>query len=109
MQPASVGLERIVSKSLRQASPDEAPVLAWPLACGNRVSKRTRALDFADGILRVQVPDFGWMKELQTFAAQYLAILNRYVAESVKRIEFVIEGNNQNNPSPKNQFPKNQR
>ncbi len=90
MQPVAIGLQSIVIRSLRQAAPGEAPILAWPLVCGNSVSKRTRALDFTDGILRVEVQDAGWRSELQTIAAQYLAILNRYVNESVKRIDFVI-------------------
>jgi len=90
MQPVAVGLQTIVIRSLRQAAAEDAPLLAWPLACGNSVSKRTRAIDFAEGILRVEVPDAGWRSELQTIAGQYLAILNRYVNESVKRIEFVI-------------------
>jgi hypothetical protein len=47
-------------------------------------------LDYANGVLRVEVPDKGWRAELQALAAQYLAILNRYVSDSVKRIEFVI-------------------
>jgi Dna[CI] antecedent, DciA len=68
----------------------EGPVLAWALACGHAVAARTQALDFAQGILRVEVPDAGWRAELQALAPQYLAVINRYVAESVKRIEFVI-------------------
>jgi hypothetical protein len=47
-------------------------------------------LDFADGILRVEVSDKGWKAELQALAPQYLAVINRYVGESVKRIEFVV-------------------
>jgi len=38
----------------------------------------------------VEVPDWGWRAELQALAPQYLAVINRYVAESVRRIEFVI-------------------
>jgi hypothetical protein len=90
MQPVAVGLQSLVIRSLRQAAPAEAPILAWPLVCGTSVSKRTTALDYADGVLRVEVPDKGWRAELQALAAQYLAILNRYVSDSVKRIEFVI-------------------
>lgn len=90
MEPANVGLEKVLSKSMRKIRPEEAPVLAWPLACGNRVSNRTRALDYANGILRVQVPDPGWRSELQCIAAQYLVILNRYVGGAVRRIEFVV-------------------
>jgi hypothetical protein len=92
MEHASVGLERIVVGSLRRAHSGEGPVLAWPLACGQAVAARTMALEFADGVLRVQVPDAGWRKELQALAPQYLAVINRYVAESVKKIEFVMKG-----------------
>jgi len=38
----------------------------------------------------VQVPDAGWRTELKALAPQYLAIINRYLAESVTRIEFVV-------------------
>ena len=38
----------------------------------------------------MEVPDAGWRTELQALAPQYLAVINRYVAESVRRIEFVI-------------------
>jgi hypothetical protein len=57
------------------------------------VAARTRALDFVDGILRIQVPDAGWRRELQTLAPRYLAALNRYVANSVTRIEFIVSAN----------------
>lgn len=84
------GLEKVVARSLRKAPAGQAPLLAWPLACGSAVAERTRALDFADGILRVEVPDVGWRRELQALAPRYVASLNRYVADTVTRVEFVI-------------------
>jgi len=95
MEPAGPGLEKIVAGSLRRAPAAQGPVLAWPIACGQGVASRTVALDFQQGILRVQVPDAGWRKELQSLAAQYLAVINRYTGESVKRIEFVVGGENE--------------
>jgi hypothetical protein len=56
---------------------------------------RTRALDFADGTLRVEVPDAGWRKELQALAPRYLVTLNRYGAEKVTRVEFTVAGRKQ--------------
>jgi hypothetical protein len=38
----------------------------------------------------VEVPDAGWRAELQSLAPQYVAVINRYVAETVNRIEFII-------------------
>jgi predicted nucleic acid-binding Zn ribbon protein len=89
MEQIGPGLEKVVAGSLRRAA-GEGPVLAWPLACGSKVAERTRALDFAAGVLRVEVPDAGWRAELRQLAPQYLAAINRYVSEGVKRIEFVV-------------------
>lgn len=91
MEHAGAGLETVIAKGLRQAPPAEGPLLAWPLACGSAVAQRTRALDFANGILRVEVPDKGWRAELQALAPQYLAVMNRYVRSGVQRIEFVLK------------------
>ncbi len=90
MEHASGGLERVVASSLRHSPAGHGPVLAWPLACGQAVAQRTLALDFAQGVLRVEVPDVGWRAQLQLLAPQYRAVINRYVAESIRRIEFVI-------------------
>lgn len=90
LQPPAAGLERVVTRSLRKAPVAEGPLLAWPVACGSAVAARTRALDFVNGILRVQVPDVGWRRELQSLAPRYLATLNRYLGNCVLRIEFIV-------------------
>lgn len=90
MESAGSDLEKIVARSLRQVPPGQAPLLAWPVVCGSAVAERTRALSFADGVLRVAVADTGWRSELQSLAPRYLASINRYTAEPVLRIEFVI-------------------
>ena len=90
MQPPAAGLERVITRSLRKAPTGESPLLAWPVACGSAVGARTRALDFVDGILRVEVPDAGWRRELQALAPRYLATLNRYLGDRVTRIEFLV-------------------
>jgi len=87
MEHAATGLEKIVAQSLHRAPQAEAPLLAWPMACGHAVAERTRALDCVQGVLRVEVPDLSWRNELQALAPRYLAAINRYV--SVQRIEFV--------------------
>ena len=92
MEHAAAGLEKIMTHALHQGPANDAPRLAWPLACGHAVGERTRAMDFADGILRVEVPDASWRAELKALAPQYVAVINRYVRESVRRIEFVVAG-----------------
>ena len=90
LDPAGSELEKIVARSLRQAPPLEAPLMAWPVVCGSAVAERTQALSFRDGVLRVAVPEAGWKSELQILAPRYLAAINRYTTEAVHRIEFVV-------------------
>jgi Dna[CI] antecedent DciA-like protein len=90
LEQAGAGLEKIVAESLRRLPPAEAPLMAWPLVCGSAVAERTLAVGFSGGILRVEVADAGWQRELQTLAPRYLAMINHYVRQSVRRIEFVV-------------------
>lgn len=90
MEQVGSDLEKIVARSLRQAPPAQAPLLAWPVVCGSAVAERTRALTFEDGILRVEVADAGWRSELQALAPRYVAAINGYTVEMVRRIEFVV-------------------
>ncbi len=50
----------------------------------------TRTMEQVGTGLEKIVADWGWRAELQELAPSYLAVINRYVVESVKRIEFVI-------------------
>jgi predicted nucleic acid-binding Zn ribbon protein len=87
---AGSDLDKIVARSLRQLPPAQAPIMAWPVVCGSAVAERTRALTFVDGVLQVAVADTGWKSELQQLAPRYLASINRYTVQPVRRIEFVI-------------------
>jgi len=91
-EPAGEGLEKLVTDLLRHVPEDQAPLSAWPLVCGSAVAERTRAAGFADGVLRVEVPDARWQRELRELAPRYVAVLNRYCRRDVNRIEFVVMG-----------------
>jgi hypothetical protein len=88
VEPIAATLEKIVTRRVRRAA--NSPVLAWPLACGSAVAARTQAVSFAHGRLRIEVPNAGWRAELQHLAPRYLVALNRYSADAVNRIEFVL-------------------
>ncbi len=90
MEQAGAGLDKIVEQSLRQARPADAPLLAWPIVCGSAVAARTRALSFEDGVLLVEVPDAGWRTELRSLAPRYVASVNRYTPQTVRKIDFVL-------------------
>ncbi len=90
LEQAGLDLEKLIAQSLKLATPSEAPLLAWPVVCGSAVAERTRALDFQQGVLRIEVADSGWKTELQALAPRYLASINRYTSDPVRRIEFVV-------------------
>jgi hypothetical protein len=92
VEQAGAGLEKVVADSLRRLPPAEAPLIVWPLVCGSPVAERTRAVGFANGVLRVEVSDVGWKRELQALAPRYVATINRYVGQHVQRVEFVLRG-----------------
>jgi len=89
MHHAKATLSRIYANAVQQAAGAQAPVIAWPLACGPKVAQRTVALGCANGELAVRVPDKVWRNELQCFSAQYIAALNLMSRHKVKSIRFV--------------------
>jgi hypothetical protein len=89
MQHAGPTLRKIFRDDVCRKGTD-APMLAWPLACGTKVAERATALSFADGVLTVAVPDATWQRQLQSFAAQYLAALRGISSQKVDKITFIV-------------------
>ena len=92
MQHASSTLKKIFADTLRREAGADAPLLAWPLACGAKVAEKTAAISYADGVLTVEVPDAAWQQQLRGLHRQYLAALKPLTAQSVNAIKFVVEG-----------------
>lgn len=92
MRHAGTTLKKIFAETLRREAGDDAPLLAWPLACGVKVAEKTSATGYADGVLTVEVPDATWQKQLRDFERQYLAALRPVSAHRVNAIQFVVKG-----------------
>jgi predicted nucleic acid-binding Zn ribbon protein len=90
MQHARGTLKKIFAENVCAKAGDEAPLLAWPVACGGAVASRTRALSFVDGMLVVAVPDAVWRNQLQFMSQQYLAGMNQIAGQTVRSISFVV-------------------
>jgi hypothetical protein len=89
MQHAASTLRKIFRDNVCREGSD-APLLAWPLACGSKIAERAKALTFVNGTLTVVVPDEIWRRQLQSFAMQYLSALNQISSTKVDRLNFVI-------------------
>ncbi len=91
MQHAVSGLAKIFTDLLRDAPPEEAVRLAWPVVCGAQVAARARPVDFSRGLLRVEVPDKTWRAQLVELERRYVGELCELLGkDAVKRIEFVV-------------------
>ena len=92
MRHASSTLKKIFAETLRQQAGDDAPLLAWPLACGAKVAEKTSAIGYAGEVLTVEVPDATWQHQLQGLHQQYLLALKPISTQPVKAIKFVVKG-----------------
>ncbi|HEY4930718.1 MAG TPA: DUF721 domain-containing protein [Terriglobales bacterium] len=90
MQHARGTLKKIFTQKVCANAGAEAPLLAWPVACGGAVAANTRALSFVDGALVVAVPDAVWRNQLQFMSQQYLTGLNQIAGQTVRSISFVV-------------------
>jgi len=91
MEHSRGDLHRLFTEALKNATADEAPLLAWPLVCGAGVANRTRAMDFANGLLRIEVPDQAWKAQLEALKADYLRAFGTLVIQKrVDQIEFIV-------------------
>ena len=95
MLPITPTLQKIAADVLQSAPVNEAPLLAWPMACGSSVAGRTKALSFADGVLTIAAADKAWCTQLSSFSDSYLQTLNRICPTQVLRLRFIIETSDQ--------------
>ena len=64
---------------------------AWPEAAGEMLHDRTRAVEYANGRLVIEVQDATWKRNLEYLAPQILAKLNRKIEPSgVDLIDFRV-------------------
>jgi predicted nucleic acid-binding Zn ribbon protein len=91
MLHAGPTLKKIFADMVRRDAGDDAPLLAWPLACGTKIAEKTAAIGYADGVLTVEVPDATWRHQLQALQHQYLAALKPLSVHPVNAIKFVVK------------------
>ncbi len=89
MQHAGSTLRKIFRDNVCHEGTD-APLLAWPLACGTKIAERAQAISFIDGTLTVAVPDETWRRQLLSFVSQYLVAMSGITSQRVNKIEFVV-------------------
>jgi predicted nucleic acid-binding Zn ribbon protein len=90
MERAAAGLVKVMAEVLRRVPASEAPLMIWPMVCGQAVARCTRAVSFSGGVLCVEVSDAAWRAQLSGLAGKYLAAINSVVPEAVREIRFEV-------------------
>lgn len=92
MEPIRSGLRQIMGDFLKTQPAQDAPVLAWPVVCGADIAARTRALEFSNGRLTIEVPDTTWRHQLAAFIPRYISGFNELLGPVVKEVYFEAAG-----------------
>jgi len=91
VQPASSIVPRLLRDlGLEQGLLGFRAVTEWPDVVGARIARRTRAVSFENGVLRVEVEGSAWRFELGFLERRLLLELERRLgARAVRKLQFV--------------------
>ncbi len=66
-------------------------VVEWPALAGERIARRTRATDFRDGVLTVEVEGSAWMHELGFLKRELVRKVNQHLGgTTVRDVRFIL-------------------
>ena len=81
-------------RSLAALSEEDRLAAAWPVVCGKAMAERGTVMGYVDGIVRVQVEDGAWLRQLVSMRVQLAGEMARIAGVKVSEIHF--EGKRKN-------------
>ncbi len=88
-------LKGSLGRSLQALQEEDKLAMAWPLVCGRAMAEHGAVVGFADGVLRVQVADGPWRRQLISMQGQLAAEMGRVAGVKVTEIHWEIKRNNE--------------
>jgi len=79
-------LKGSLARSLGALSDQDRLAAAWPVACGKTMAGRGTVVGYADGIVRVQVDDGAWLRQLTSMRGQLAGEMARIAGVTVSEI-----------------------
>jgi hypothetical protein len=77
-----------LAQSLGGLSDEDRLAAAWPVACGKAMADRGTVVGFADGVVRVQVEDGAWLRQLISMRRHLAGEMARIAGVTVSEIHF---------------------
>ena len=86
------GMRDLLKDSLRRSlgalSDEDRLAAAWPVACGRAMAERGTVVGYGDGVVRVQVEDGVWLRQLMSMRVQLAGEMARIAGVRVSEIHF---------------------
>ncbi len=81
-------LKGSLGRSLGGLQDEDRLAAAWPVACGKAMAGRGTVVGYADGVVRVQVDDAAWLRQLMSMRGQLAREMERIAGVRVSEIHF---------------------
>jgi predicted nucleic acid-binding Zn ribbon protein len=86
------GMRDLLKASLRRSlgalSDEDRLAAAWPVVCGRAMAERGAVIGYGDGVVRVQVEDGAWLRQLVSMRVQLAGEMARIAGVRVSEIHF---------------------
>jgi hypothetical protein len=86
-------LKGSLGRSLRAMRDEDKLAAAWPVACGKALAERGTVVGYEGGVVRVEVADGAWMRQMMSMQGQLAGELARIAGVKVSEIHFVVKRN----------------
>lgn len=87
-------LKGSLGRSLSALSEEDRLAAAWPVACGKIMAEHGAIIGYAEGVIRVEVSDAAWLRQLMSMRGQLAAEMARIAKVRVTEIHFESKRNN---------------
>ncbi len=81
-------LKGTLGRSLGALRDEDRLAAAWPVACGKAMAERGIIVGYADGVMRVQVENGTWLRQLMSLRIQLAGEVARIAGVKVREIHF---------------------
>ena len=86
-------LKGTLGRSLAGLSEEDRLAAAWPVACGKAMAEHGTVVGYAEGVVRVEVSDAAWLRQLMSMRGQLAREMARIAAVKVTEIHFESKRN----------------
>jgi hypothetical protein len=87
-------LKGSLKRSLGGLCEEDRLAAAWPVACGSATAEHGTFVGYSEGIVRVQVEDGVWLRQLLSMRGRLAAEMARIAGVRVSEIHFEMKRNN---------------